>query len=64
MLKSQYGEVTWGKWLELEKARIERDPNRTAVIHTRGNNKALWVNNVVEFDHQSKPYLVEFEDLI
>jgi len=62
MLDSQYGEITWNKWLELEKVRIENNPDRTAVIHKRGNKKALWVNNIVHYD--IPPTLVEFEDLL
>ena len=62
MIDSQYGNITWNKWLELEKVRTERNPGRTAVIHTRSKRKALWVNNIVNYD--IPPKLVEFEDLI
>ena len=61
-LDSQYGKIRWSEWLELEKARIENNPDRTAVIHTRGRKKALWANNIVHYD--IPPNFVEFEDLI
>jgi hypothetical protein len=45
MIDTQYGVVTYLKWLEKEKERIEKDPTRTAEIVTaKGGEVALFAN--------------------
>lgn len=50
-IDTQYGYITYLRWLELEKARIERTPGRVAEIMHLKNAASLFVNRVVGDPH-------------
>ena len=44
MMSTQYGDIRFSKWLNLEAARISKNPNRIVAIVSRGKKLALFVN--------------------
>lgn len=48
---TQFGTVTYLRWLELEKARIETDDSRVAELCFMGGTVSLFVNRVAESAH-------------
>lgn len=45
-IDSQYGNIPWGEYLDLEQRRIVKNPVRTAEIRRMGELISLWVNPV------------------
>jgi hypothetical protein len=47
MIDTQYGLIKYSDWLRQEKSRIDSDASRSSEIRVRGDQTALYANQVV-----------------
>jgi len=45
-MDTQYGTITYKKWIELEEKRIKQNPTRITEIRKKKGKLSLWVNKV------------------
>jgi len=45
-INTQYGNIPWVIYLDLERRRIEKNPGRTGEVRKMGDLLSLWVNPV------------------
>lgn len=64
-IDTQYGNITWGAYLDLERNRITKNPVRDTEVRKMGELVSLWVNPVKGCDCDNcRHYFWPKQDLI